>query len=468
MASVTVKMPPPEPRKVFISYRRKDPVASNFVFRFFEKLETHYGEGNVFLDIDRLPLGVDFRQVLVSVIGQVDIVFVVIGPHWNERLKELRKDPKDFVRMEIEMAMAKPGMRVVPILLPGAEMPREQDLPPSLKNFPNLQGTGIDQHYFHEEMARMFKSLEKDYFLPVTPLASSEFIPETQVKPLTPELVTLLTEPERPVSRFRRFALPAVFLLSILGGAYAVINRAEEKPQTISVPPPVVKKEPGPKVIENYVPPLVPPSHFVPPAPSEAKAPDRIKSIVLPGDQELEFVKIDKGTTRITIGGQSRDVELSTFWISRTPVTNAQWQAVMEGNSPGPPNMPRTGISFSEIISERFLENLGKIAGDDWDVSLPTEAQWVGAATAATAGGPEYGTYLASFVGGGKEWCADRYQNSIIGISKKNPQGPRDGNTRVVRGGSGSNLLTERTPCAPTSKDAGRGFRVVLNAHQPD
>ncbi len=459
--ALSSNMPPPEQRKVFISYRRKDPVASNFVFRFFEKLETHYGEGNVFLDIDRLPLGVDFRQVLVSVIGEVQIVFVLIGPTWTERLKELRKSPKDYVKMEVEMAMAKPGMRVVPILLTGAQMPREQDLPPSLKNFPHLQGTSIDQHYFHEEMSRIFKSLDKDYFLPVMPDPAIIQPPETKANPLPPELVSLLTEPERPASPARRWLIPTVGLVAVLLGAWAFVNNQDEgEKKTI----PVESVELPPDPPEEHRSDIKP----TPPAPS---VPERIKQIALPGDQKLEFVRVDKGNVNIVIGTQSREVEVSTFWISRNPVTKAQWQAIMVGNSLNPAkgdNTPKTEISFAEIIDEGFLTEFGKIVGNEWDVKLPTEAQWIGAATAATAGGPEYGTYLASFIGGGKEWCNDRYQNSVIGIPRKNPTGPSVGNARVVRGGSGSDLLTERVQCQPNSKEAGRGFRVVLNAIKPD
>ena len=48
--------------KIFISYRRDDSeIATD---RIYDRLAAHFGRGNVFMDVDDIPLGVDFREHL--------------------------------------------------------------------------------------------------------------------------------------------------------------------------------------------------------------------------------------------------------------------------------------------------------------------------------------------------------------------------------------------------------------------
>ena len=48
--------------KIFISYRRED--SQDFTGRLHDKLVDHFGETNVFFDVDSIPTGVDFRKHL--------------------------------------------------------------------------------------------------------------------------------------------------------------------------------------------------------------------------------------------------------------------------------------------------------------------------------------------------------------------------------------------------------------------
>ena len=47
---------------IFISYRRQD--TRLIAGRIFDKLEAKFGAGSVFMDIDRIPFGVDFHKFL--------------------------------------------------------------------------------------------------------------------------------------------------------------------------------------------------------------------------------------------------------------------------------------------------------------------------------------------------------------------------------------------------------------------
>jgi hypothetical protein len=62
-------------------------------------------------------------------------MLVVIGEKWltvaDEHGSPRLDDPEDFVRVEVEAALAS-NIRVVPILVGGAELPSTEDLPGSL------------------------------------------------------------------------------------------------------------------------------------------------------------------------------------------------------------------------------------------------------------------------------------------------------------------------------------------------
>jgi hypothetical protein len=66
--------------KIFISYRRKSSEA--ITGRIRDRLVTHYGERSIFIDIDDIPAGVDFRQRINQVLNEADIMIAVVGQRW--------------------------------------------------------------------------------------------------------------------------------------------------------------------------------------------------------------------------------------------------------------------------------------------------------------------------------------------------------------------------------------------------
>ena len=143
--------------KIAISYRRTD--AEAMAGRIRDRLVSHFGEASVFMDIDSIPVGVDFRDHVRSEIGAADIVLVIIGPAWLGRKSRTSRilDPQDPVRVELEIALQM-GIPIIPTLIFGASMPAAKDLPPSLESlsFRNATevGTGRD---FHHHMDRLVK-----------------------------------------------------------------------------------------------------------------------------------------------------------------------------------------------------------------------------------------------------------------------------------------------------------------------
>jgi hypothetical protein len=106
--------------RVFISYRRGD--SAGHAGRLWACLEEYLGHGAVFFDVDDIPPGTPFGQVIVQRIRDAHSVVVVISRHWlaaaDEAGRRRLDDPADWVRQEVETALAL-GKRVIPVLVGG-------------------------------------------------------------------------------------------------------------------------------------------------------------------------------------------------------------------------------------------------------------------------------------------------------------------------------------------------------------
>ncbi len=119
--------------RIFISYRRAD--SRDVTGRIYDHLVASFGRSNVFKDIDSIPLGSDFLQVIGDHINRSDVVLVIIGAQWATAIdrsgKQRLADPTDTVRCEVELAL-KEKKRIIPVLVKGASMPGRNQVPTSL------------------------------------------------------------------------------------------------------------------------------------------------------------------------------------------------------------------------------------------------------------------------------------------------------------------------------------------------
>ena len=113
------------PGQIFISYRRED--AAWPAGRLSDLLITRFGAGRVLTDIDSIEAGEDFIDTITAAVARCDVVLVLIGSRWLDITDgagyRRLDDPSDFVRLEIETALARPDIRVVPVLLERGLMP---------------------------------------------------------------------------------------------------------------------------------------------------------------------------------------------------------------------------------------------------------------------------------------------------------------------------------------------------------
>jgi len=148
--------------KIFISYRRSDSDA--IAGRIRDRLALQFGEDSVFMDIDNIPPGVDFRTHIRSALTEADAAVVVIGTEWLAPKSDGHRridDPEDPVRAELEAALAR-SMPVIPVLVRGATMPSRAELPTSLGELSFRNAADVDSGKdFHLHMERVIRSLER-------------------------------------------------------------------------------------------------------------------------------------------------------------------------------------------------------------------------------------------------------------------------------------------------------------------
>jgi hypothetical protein len=120
-------------QRIFISYRRDD--SRGYAGRLQGDLSRRYSEEHVFRDVE-IPPGADFGEYITSLVDKCNVVLAIIGPGWldaRDREGERRIDkPDDWVRLEIERALARDGVEVIPVLVDGARLPPREELPESL------------------------------------------------------------------------------------------------------------------------------------------------------------------------------------------------------------------------------------------------------------------------------------------------------------------------------------------------
>ena len=139
--------------KIFISYRREDTRADARLVD--QRLRTTFGADRIFFDVDTIQKGRDFRKVLAEALDSSNVLLAIIGPTWltgtDATGRRRIDDPSDFVRLEIANAL-KRDIAVIPVLVGGAKMPREEDLPDDLRGLAYRQAAIITHDNFPHDV----------------------------------------------------------------------------------------------------------------------------------------------------------------------------------------------------------------------------------------------------------------------------------------------------------------------------
>ncbi|MFA5949024.1 MAG: TIR domain-containing protein [Hyphomicrobium sp.] len=146
--------------EIFISYRRDD--SAGTTGRIYDRIIRAFPREKVFMDVDAAMHGLDFVRVLDEKIAASDLVAVVIGPSWltakDSSGRRRIDNPHDFVRIEVGAAL-KREIPVIPVLIDGAEMPGEADLPPDLKALSRRHAVEVRNTRFGDDADTLVEAL---------------------------------------------------------------------------------------------------------------------------------------------------------------------------------------------------------------------------------------------------------------------------------------------------------------------
>jgi serine/threonine protein phosphatase PrpC len=145
-----------------MSYRREETAYA--AAWLFTSLANHFGREQVFTDIDSIEPGEDFVDVITTAVESCDVLLALIGRQWLTITDEHRgrrlDNTDDFVRLEIEAALAR-DVRLIPILVDGARMPRAEELPASLARLARRQAFELSPRRFDTDTQRLLSVLDR-------------------------------------------------------------------------------------------------------------------------------------------------------------------------------------------------------------------------------------------------------------------------------------------------------------------
>ncbi|MGH9280678.1 MAG: TIR domain-containing protein [Acidimicrobiales bacterium] len=146
---------------IFISYRRDD--ASGYAGRLHDSLEEHFGPGRLFRDIDSLTPGAEYRSVIDERLESCRAVLALIGPRWLTAADSMGRrrldDPNDVLRLELVQAVNR-SVLVIPVLIDGADMPAEADLPLGLRPLAGRNAMELTDSHWDADVALLARTLQ--------------------------------------------------------------------------------------------------------------------------------------------------------------------------------------------------------------------------------------------------------------------------------------------------------------------
>ena len=406
---------------IVISYRRHD--SRDRARALLDRLARDFPD-RIGMGLEGLLPGENFRAKAQGQLHACRVLLVLIGPGWaqlvDERGRPRLHDKRDWVRLEISVALQRQA-HVVPVLIDGAAMPDEDELPPELHPLLDVQ--------------------------PLALPAPGDAQTEARVTELATAIRALLGEAEADVPGLDPIPAPAAVDPSPLGTDPA--SPAERVASPDACPVPVWASAAGEDALGRW-------------------------ADLAVGAQVQRLRWIPPGT--FLMGGEAGETERFAdecpqhevtithgFWLADTACTQALWET-LTGQNPsqfgGHPDHPVDSVRWDDVTA-LFLPALNsRLTGAE--AVLPTEAQWEYACRAGTRTPDSFGAQpLAEHVncdgaasstlpvkalppnpwglyqmhGNVWEWCRDA-KRVYAARAEIDPDGGQDDLSRVLRGGS--------------------------------
>jgi hypothetical protein len=228
--------------RIFLNYRRED--TRGYAGRLYDRLSSRFGEDRIFRDVDAIPPGIDYLEYVDRVVGQCDVMLVLIGDTWNS-VKDARgrrrlDHPHDLVRLEIAAGLER-NIPVIPVLMQGASMPTQEDLPGEILGLARRNALEMSDRHWNYDWDRLTRALDQ-LTRPTAPKRPYRKQPVDREDQATPEPIenahptgvdiseSGTGRQKRPISRPVVVALATVLpLLLLLTAVYLVARNNESQ-----------------------------------------------------------------------------------------------------------------------------------------------------------------------------------------------------------------------------------------------
>jgi hypothetical protein len=153
--------------EIFISYRRED--SGGHAGRLRDNLRARFGP-RVFQDVDGIMDGDIYQATLEKALSTCQVAVIVIGRTWltctDERGHRRLDDPDDWVRIEVRRLLSRDAC-VIPVLVGGARMPRDVDLPEDIRSLVSRQSRELRDAGWDTDVAALVDRIRQVVEFPV-------------------------------------------------------------------------------------------------------------------------------------------------------------------------------------------------------------------------------------------------------------------------------------------------------------
>lgn len=191
---------------IFISYRRQD--SQSAAGRLADDIKERMAGVSLFRDVETIEPGIDFVDAIGRALHSCAVLIAVIGPRWTTVTDAAGQrrldDPNDYTRLEIATALARKDVRVIPVLVEGAQMPSSGELPENLQPLSRRNAIELTDKRWDYDVSQLVETLYKA--LGIQPPA-----PQPQPGP----------EPVKPAAKpWRKWAWGTVIVLGLASAIY--------------------------------------------------------------------------------------------------------------------------------------------------------------------------------------------------------------------------------------------------------
>lgn len=147
------------PLKVFISYRQADTGSAALLLH--NTLEPLIGKDNLFMDTEKLKPGMNWRKEIRANANSPGVLLALIGPRWLEALQARSQqsaveNSDDVLRKELIYSLTNEvDVAVIPVLVEGAKMPKDHQLPYEIRALADLQAQTLRLDTYQDDVSRL-------------------------------------------------------------------------------------------------------------------------------------------------------------------------------------------------------------------------------------------------------------------------------------------------------------------------